>query len=251
VPFRFSYRPYAAPFRARVRTAHGLWTEREGVLVRVEDPEGRFGFGEAAPLPWFGTETNEALVSACSQLADRWMETVDSVPADFGCLRGALREGLAHLARNTQASTGSEELVTAAETGRDYWPVAALLPSGRSALAVVEDLAESGFRTFKWKVGVGDVLDELGILDDLIARLPTGSKLRLDANGGWDRKKSERWLDRCAERPIEFVEQPISPDVRSAEDLLRGLAEDFPTPIGLDESIATDAQVHRWLGSGW
>jgi len=130
-------------------------------------------------------------------------------------------------------------------------PVAALLPAGREALAAVAAKAEIGFRVFKWKVGVGDNDEELGLLDDLLARLPGGARLRLDANGAWDRRRAERWLERCAERPIEFVEQPVAPAARGADDLLLGLAGDFPTPLALDESLVHDGDVERWLAAGW
>jgi len=32
---------------------------------------------------------------------------------------------------------------------------------------------------------------------------------------------------------------------------LRGLAEDRPTSIALDESLAGDGDVERWIGAGW
>jgi O-succinylbenzoate synthase len=132
-----------------------------------------------------------------------------------------------------------------------YLSVAALLPAGRAVLAALGPKAEAGFRVFKWKVGVGDVADELALLDDVCAALPTGGKLRLDANGAWDRRKAERWLERCAERPVEFVEQPVASDAKGAVDLLLGLAGDFPTPLALDESVASDGDVERWIGAGW
>jgi O-succinylbenzoate synthase len=50
---------------------------------------------------------------------------------------------------------------------------------------------------------------------------------------------------------IEYVEQPIAPDARGAEDRLRGLAEDFPVRIALDESIAHGRDVERWLAADW
>jgi O-succinylbenzoate synthase len=129
--------------------------------------------------------------------------------------------------------------------------VAALLPAGRAALEHVRLKADAGFRIFKWKVGVGDLGDELGLLDDVCALLPNGAKLRLDANGAWERRQAERWLERCADRPVEFVEQPVAPTSRGSEDLLLGLAEDFPTPLALDESIVGDSDIERWLGRGW
>jgi len=100
--------------------------------------------------------------------------------------------------------------------------------------------------------------DELGLLDDLCARLPGGGRLRLDANGAWDRRTAEKWLERTAERPVEFVEQPCFAKAsqgtalrRQAEDLLLGLAADYPTPIALDEALVGDGDVEHWLRLGW
>lgn len=236
----FEYRRYRLPLRVPVRTAHGVWTEREGVLVRLAEDAaaGRVSYGEAAVLPWFGTETADEAEVACRELGGK-VGTVrlESVPVKLACLRNALAA-----ARATDAGEAP---------GKNYLPVAALLPAGRPALEAVRAKAEAGFRVFKWKVGVGDVADELALLDDLCATLPSGAKLRLDANGAWDRRKAERWLERCADRPVEFVEQPVAADARGAEDLLLGLAGDFPTALALDESLVGEGDVEKWIGAGW
>lgn len=249
--YLFQYRRYRLTLRAPVRTAHGVWTEREGVMVRLEGESGAVGYGEAAVLPWFGTETVDAAEAACREIgAEVRAEQITAWPATLPCLRNAL----AAARRETGDAVGATE--NAAEgAGRvedpTYLGMAALVPAGRAVLAAVRAKEEMGFRVFKWKVGVGDVADELGLLDDVCAVLPAGAKLRLDANGAWDRRKAERWLERCADRPVEFVEQPVAADARGAEDLLRGLADDFPTAIALDESIAGDGDIERWVGAGW
>jgi O-succinylbenzoate synthase len=97
-------------------------------------------------------------------------------------------------------------------------------------------------------VGAGDADEELGLFDEVCSVLPQGAKLRLDANGAWGRRGAERWLDRCAGRPVEFVEQPVA---RGADDLLLGLARDHPTTLALDESLAGDRDIGRWLALGW
>ena len=242
VSYLFQFRRYRLPLRAPVRTAHGRWTEREGVLVRLETAEGAVAFGEAAVLPWFGTETADEAEAACQLVgAKAGADTLASLPDKLCCVRNAVTAAMGECAAVT-AGRGKEV---------PYLSVAALLPAGRAALDVLPAKGEMGFRVFKWKVGVGDVADELSLLDDLCGGLPPGAKLRLDANGAWDRRRAERWLEKCAERPVEFVEQPVAPEARGADDLLRGLAEDFPTPIALDESVAGDGDIERWLGAGW
>ena len=109
-----------------------------------------------------------------------------------------------------------------------------LLPAGRAALEALPDKIEAGFLAYKWKVGVGDLDEELGILDDLFAMLPAYARLRLDANGAWERRQAQRWLAHCAERPVEFVEQPVA---AGDEDTLLGLAREFPVTLALDESV--------------
>jgi o-succinylbenzoate synthase len=222
-----------------VRTAHGLWTEREGLLLRVEDAGGHVGYGEVAPIPSFGTGTVDDAETQLRSLGD----TLEAHWRARSELLGPVRFALA-VAENSLRGN----VPTAA---REYWPIAGLLPAGRAGLAAVDSQLEAGFRTFKWKLGVSDLGDELVLLDDLLARLPDGARLRLDANGAWNRRQAERCLERCAERPIEFLEQPIAADARGAEDLLLGLANDYPTPIALDESLVTPGDLQRWTDLGW
>ena len=210
------------------------------------------GYGEAAPVPGFSRESVDEIEAVCREIGEwveeeRLWEAVRDVP----CLANALGAAFAELDSDRE---GAERRAEAAP----YLGVAALLPAGRAALQQIEPKAEMGFRVFKWKVGVGDMADELALLDDVCARLPNGGKLRLDANGAWDRRQAERWLERCAERPVEFVEQPAFAEptegaARRAkvDDLLLGLAGDFPTTIALDESVVGDGDVERWLGAGW
>lgn len=232
-------RRYALPFRSPLRTAHGPWSVREGLLLRVTGDAGRVGFGEIAPVNGFGGPSLDDCVADLTRLGalpplDALVDQAKTLPG----LRGALVDaGVA--------------LAPAPARSRDHVTVAALLPAGRAALAVLKDRLELGFRVAKWKVGVAPIADELALLDDLLAVLPAGARLRLDANGAWDRRQAERWLDVAAGRPIEHVEQPIDARVRGAEDLLQGLAADYPVPVALDESIAQDADVAAWLDRGW
>ncbi len=275
--FRIQHRRYRLPFRVPVRTAHGAWIEREGLIVRLEDEHGVVGFGEAAPIPHFGTETvdeDEAGVRVLGEWTNE--DAMASVPARLAGLRNAIAAARADATVPTRGTAGGggarwrqragwgadaakpDEDIGLHLSEKDHFGVAALLPAGRAALAPIAARAESGFRVFKWKVGVADLADELVLLDDVCAALPAGAKLRLDANGAWDRRQAERWLERCAERPVEFLEQPCFAEPtqgaarqRKTEELLLGLAGDFPTPIALDESLVGEGDIERWIGAGW
>lgn len=239
--YSFAYQPYRRTFRQPVRTAHGVWTEREGIFVRITDAGGRAGYGEIAPLPDFGTETVAEAAEFCRRLgAEIDADVLAHVPGRLGCVRCALGFALAEVGGATPVAP------TAGAAKR--LPVAALLPAGRAALPVLTQRLEAGYLAFKWKVGVGRAEEELPVLDDLLAQLPAYARLRLDANGAWDRRTAERWLERCAECPVEFVEQPAAP---AEVDLLLGLAQDYPVTLALDEAVANLAAARDWQARGW
>ena len=245
VTYRLDYRHYALPFLDARRTAHGVWREREGLILRLEGPPGQVGLGEVAPISWPGAETLAEAEAVLARLAG----AVDAGSlAAIGERHGCVRFGLASaMDRHPPMPPAVQRL-----------PVAALLPAGREALAAAERAGRAGYTAFKWKVGVCDAVEELAMLDDLLARLPGQSQLRLDANGAWTSRLAVRWLERCTGRPIEFVEQPCLAEPsagaegqRRAEDVLFGLARDYPTPIALDEAVAGIASLQGWLQRGW
>ena len=228
-----------------MRTAQGVWREREGLLIRLEDPQGRAGYGEVAPVPGRGPGMIDEAQALLARLGGRVeADRLVDIEEHLDCVRFALA---CATDRNPDSPAADRCLA-----------VAALLPAGRDGLAAAVRAAAEGFVAFKWKVGVFAVAEELAMLDDLVAGLPCGARLRVDANGVWTSQQAARWLARCAERPIEFVEQPCLADAtagpaqqRQTDDLLCGLARDFPTPIALDESATGLASLRSWCERGW
>lgn len=252
--YAFQFRSYRLPLRTALQTAHGLWTEREGIIVRLEGEVGRVGFGEIAPIPSFGTETLAEAQELCAKFGDKVAdEVLDAVGERFGCVRFALAAARTEVERGLRTRfrepvEGKTRPESALHQPMSRLTLTALLPAGKPVLEVLPAKLEAGWLTFKWKVGVGDMDQELGLLDEVMAVLPDYAKLRLDANGAWTRRQAERWLARCAERPVEFVEQPVAPaDV----DSLMGLAQDYPVKLALDESIVRLAEAREWQERGW
>ena len=71
------------------------------------------------------------------------------------------------------------------------------------------------------------------MLEKILSMLPSNSKLRIDANGGWNRDQANYWAQKLHNNPLlEWLEQPLSPEDLSG---LEKLAEYIP--VALDESL--------------
>ena len=69
--YLFEFKRYCQPLPVPLRTAHGVWAEREGLIIRLEDESGAVGYGEIAPIPWFGTETLAEAEEICWKFGDQ------------------------------------------------------------------------------------------------------------------------------------------------------------------------------------
>lgn len=214
------YRPYRRPFRRPLRTSRGEWTVREGFVVKVRTPDGT-GYGEVAPIPEFGSES--------VAVAGRFLRTCagGGRPPDLSaapaCCAFALSSAVA-MAREVAGGVGEGQ-----------WEVAGLLPAGEAALPALEAKLDSGFRTFKWKIGVFDGTAERGIFERLCERLPEQGQLRLDANGGLGLAEAGEWMRAAAgSERVEYVEQPLP---AGEERAMAELAADRGVSVALDESL--------------
>jgi o-succinylbenzoate synthase len=232
-------KPYRRRFHKPLETAHGLWSVREGLLVGLQR-EDEIGWGEVAPLPWFGTETLEEAIIFCDQLPisltqSEMFEIPDAFPAcQFGF--GSAWDALIH----PSPRTNCEPLASSG-----------LLPAGGQACSSWLPLWQNGHRTFKWKIGVIEFELELQIFQNLVAELPEGTNLRLDANGGLTLVEAQRWLENCdctTRINVEYLEQPLPVD---RFDAMHQLSHEYQTPLALDESVATLPQLTHYHEQGW
>ncbi len=222
---RFDYLPYRRNFINPLATAHGSWQVREGIIIRLEDVDGQVGFGEVAPLPWFGTESFEEAL--------RWCEAQEQV-----LVHGTLDPGWPCCA----FAVGSALYQLEGESLWKKFSVAALLkPSDRIA-----EYQNRGYRTFKVKLGVNPRDIEMNRVEAWCSKLDAGEWLRLDANGGFSEQDFAAWLEFLEGKPVEFLEQPLAVGL---ENRMLEMAEPFSTVIALDESVSGRASLSRW--SSW
>jgi O-succinylbenzoate synthase len=135
--------------------------------------------------------------------------------------------------------------------------VAALLPAGHAAIAMLDLRLAQGYRVFKWKIGVATPPEEFSLLEKLLSALPAGGKLRLDANGALARREWAAWCDGLntlgpAAGKVEFFEQPLPPatGAQGWREQTR-LAKVAPVPVALDESVAGWLALQRASAAKW
>jgi O-succinylbenzoate synthase len=250
-------RRYRLPLTAPLTLKGTEHEAREGVLVRLEDEEGRVGWGDVAPLPGFSPESLDEALSDVRRATEvfagrtpgpdwtdsdgdlhRALDALDLVPsARFGLDLAAF-----HLAAEVSGRTLAQAMHPDPEV---TVPINALLVgAGDEVLEDAERLVAAGYRTLKLKVGRAALDDETVLVRALRERCPDAT-LRLDANQAWTMDEAIRFAEGIDGVSIDYLEEPL----RDPADL-PVLWYDTQLPIALDESLAgTDPDALQ--GKGW
>ena len=233
-------RPYALPLRRPWRSAQGLITDRQGLLIELRDAEGRIGFGDTAPLPEAGSEN--------STQAEAWLAR--ELPRQVGLTAERALAQLPPVADHPAARCGLETALLDLQAQRLDLPLARLLnPQAGLRVPVnaslgttdgqldarAADALAAGYSVLKIKLGVYPYEQELARLRQLAAQLPAGCRLRLDANRAWPEPECDRWLAALAQLPIESLEEPLA---GPTPDRLARLQASTHIPLALDESLS-------------
>jgi O-succinylbenzoate synthase len=248
--YQFDFRTYQRQFKNPLQTSHNLWSIREGIIIRLIDKNGIFGFGEIAPIGWFNSETFEQAMDFCCQLPAMITEKlILSIPSELPACQFGFESAWENITKPVEILTLPSNFAT---------KCSGLLPSGAAALKAWQTLWIDGYRTFKWKIGVGKIAEEFKIFQQLIYAIietKQSAFIRLDANGGLNYEQASQWLQFCdflasdqSTVNIEFIEQPLP--VNQFEAMLE-LSNRYSTPIALDESVANLNQMQECYYRGW
>jgi O-succinylbenzoate synthase len=242
--YQFAFRPYQQQFKRPLKTHHGTWAVREGIILRFIDENKRVSWGEIAPIPWFGSETLAQALDFCQQLPSKITEeTIFSIPSELPACQFGFESAREWGRENWELGIGNGKL----ENPKSKIEFSCLLPAGEAALECWQIPWERGYRTFKWKIGVASIADEMAIFERLVQVLPKTARLRLDANGGLTRQDAEQWL-KVGQGWVEFLEQPLPPEEL---DAMLEMSDRYSTPIALDESVATIDRLEKCYEKGW
>ena len=213
---------------------------RSGWVVGLKDAAGRWGWGEAAPLPDLGTEDlnncgrwlRNILKSARGTRPESLLHALPPAPSPAPAARCGLEMALLDLLAQAEGQPLARYLHERASTAV---PLSEMLGS----LVEVEETAiqaarAAGFTQGKLKLGLAPPEQEQARLRALCAALPSGFQLRLDANGAWSFQTAQRFLRSLEKLPIALLEEPLH---QPTPEAFRSLQRQTPIPLGMDESL--------------
>src|SRR5947209_8393695 len=247
--------PVALPMKSPMKMAGITITTAENLLVRVESADGMVGWGEAPSAPTMTGDTLRGLVAAVRDHLAPLLIGKKMSGDHRGLLQGSL-------VGNSGAHSAIEMALldlTGRAVGKRLIDLVGrplrqrVAPMWLLGNATVEaDIAEAqakraeGFNFFKLKIGVKPIAEEIAAAHAIRKALPDAA-LCADANCSLTLAAARRYAERTRDAKLAFIEQPLPVgDVAG----LKVLARAIKTPIGMDESIHSLADIEAVRRAG-
>ena len=241
--------PLRVPFKTALRSVSSV----EDIVVEVHTDTGAVGYGEAPPTGAITGDTTGAILGA---LQDHIIKTVVGREVDdFEDLMLALNKCIVG---NTSAKAAMDMALWDLYGQLYRIPVYKLLGGSRKEIITditisvndpdemardAMDAVRRGYDTLKIKVGAHPELD-VARLTAVRQAIGSETRIRIDANQGWEPKQAVRLLNQMQEKglDIEFVEQPVK-----AHDIdgLKYVTERSYVPVLADESVFSPEDAVR------
>ena len=241
--------PLRVPFKTALRSVSSV----EDIVVEVHTDTGAVGYGEAPPTGAITGDTTGAILGA---LQDHIIKTVVGREVDdFEDLMLALNKCIVG---NTSAKAAMDMALWDLYGQLYKIPVYKLLGGSRKEIITditisvndpdemardAADAVRRGYDTLKIKVGAHPELD-VARLTAVRQAIGSDTRIRIDANQGWEPKQAVRLLNQMQEKglDIEFVEQPVK-----AHDIdgLKYVTERSYVPVLADESVFSPEDAVR------
>ena len=222
---------FSIPLVRPIKVGGKNLTSRSGFIAALRDGEGRWGFGEAAPLPGLDNVSldlcNKNLNKACRELAGaRLTPELFDPEAPF--------LGMTDIPLDTDQFTafGVEsalfQLIRPNSAGHKIKVNGLMVPGGLTDQ--FEGLKKAGFSTIKIKIGRLKPEHEIREILELWDFLTGEAALRLDCNGSLTPAVYQKYFDALKHLNIEYVEEPL-PDGNFES------ARKIPWALAADESL--------------
>jgi len=225
-------KPFSFQLTRKLITSQGIIHKKVGLLLRIKDSDGNFGWGEVSPIEKIELQKSIESLDFIGRKTTR--DSIENYLREIqglGALTFGLGASLADLENLTMRKLDFERF--------DIVNSAYLLPTDIDPIeSILNFLDRSNEKksscTIKWKVSNRENnVKEERILQKILDILPKNFKLRIDPNGGWSRHKAQQWINELKNEPrLEWIEQPLpSKDIEGLFSLANQI------PIALDESL--------------
>lgn len=107
----------------------------------------------------------------------------------------------------------------------------------RGTPALLDELRgylDLGYRTVKLKIGGAPLVEDLTRIEAVLAMLPAGADLAVDANGRFDTATAVGYAEALRDFPLRWYEEPVDPLDYQA---LSRVAEVYPGPLATGENL--------------
>jgi len=204
-----------------------------GYVLRIHDESGCVGTGEARALQGFGSgpAALEAFIGNPDAVQSLLERPAAGAATPFEALF-AVETAIADLNAQNQGVPLVEQLGFARP---DALGNSLLVNDEAEALRLLGD----GHRNFKLKAH-GTSNDSMALLQCLHDASEGSAKIRIDANGSWNRDTALAFLQQAPDASISFLEQPFP---CGDLDSCVWLRERVPVPIALDEGALTTEDI--------
>jgi L-alanine-DL-glutamate epimerase-like enolase superfamily enzyme len=250
-----------APIQIPVKTSFGVMNDRPAVLVRVEEKDGAFGWGEVwCNFPGCGAEHRARLIES----------VLAPVVIGHRFKRSVFHE-LTEATKTLAIQTGELGPIAQAIAGLDmaFWDLASrrtTLPLYRflggqtrsipvyasginpdKPVDTIEHCRQSGHCAFKLKVGF-DRDSDIGNIHGVVDTLKAQEILMIDANQAWNLEIAKHFIREISELPIFWIEEPIKAD-RPIDEWV-ALAGFSPIPLAAGENFFNEEMFKTAIDSG-
>lgn len=241
----------------------GPMPTRRACLVRVEDPDGAFGWGEIwCNFPPRGAESRAHLVAdviaplVVGTRFPAWDHVRRTLERELARMMihtgeaGAFAQcfaGIDMAVADLAARRAGASMVDFLGGGSPTVAVYASTPSGGDLAERCAEILAAGHRAIKIKIGYDTVTDRAAVAT---SRRVAGPEVRLmvDANQAWTADEATEHIGALAAHGLDFVEEPLRADA----DLERWcrLARSVTVPLAAGENIVGERRFVEFIDAG-
>ena len=237
----FEKKSFLFKLSSKVNNPNTTYNYKSGWIIKLKNIEKGIGFGEVNPLRKKDLEKCQIQLNQIPKNINA-KNISDLVDRFHPCIQSAINSALAEIER---------KIIFKENYYFDEIEKTAILLNPNNALKELKLLQDNKLLngktlTIKWKVAIQDNVSEEKTLIEMLNRITNNIKLRIDANGSWERETANRWVDILkGVNNIDWIEQPLSTDD------IEGLRElNKRMPIALDESLLKYPYlINEW--DGW